>query len=86
MATGCGIPQTTQLIAMAKKEIQQIGLGSAEDVVDGCVIRQRKAYPVYDDNYQAYVSYVREALEQIVPTCTWWAAMACTSTTTRTMP
>jgi protoporphyrinogen oxidase len=55
------------LIAMAKKEIQQIGLGSAEDVVDGVVIRQRKAYPVYDDTYQACVTTVREALERHCP-------------------
>ncbi len=50
------------LIAMAKREIQQIGLGVEDDVVDGCVIRQRKAYPVYDDTYQACVNTVREAL------------------------
>ncbi len=57
----------TDLIAMAKKEIQQIGLGSAEDVIDGVVIRQRKAYPVYDDTYQACVNMVREAIEQYCP-------------------
>jgi protoporphyrinogen oxidase len=55
------------LIAMAKREIQQIGLGAAEDVVDGCIIRQRKAYPVYDDNYQKHVTVVRQALEQHCP-------------------
>ena len=53
-----------KLLALAKKEIQQIGLGSAEDVVDGCVIRQRKAYPVYDDEYQTHVGNVRQALEE----------------------
>ena len=52
------------LLAMAKKEIQQIGLGSAEDVVDGCVIRQKKAYPVYDDAYLAHVSTIRQALAE----------------------
>ncbi len=50
------------LLAMATKEIQQIGLGSAEDVVDGCVIRQRKAYPVYDDTYQSHVATIRQCL------------------------
>ena len=54
----------TKLLALAKKEIQQIGLGSADDIVDGCVIRQRKAYPVYDDAYQAHVGTVRQALEE----------------------
>ena len=52
------------LIGLAKKEIHKIGLGAPEDVVDGVVIRQRKAYPVYDDTYQACVTTVREALDQ----------------------
>ena len=38
------------LIAMATGEIDQLGLAPAGAVVDGCVIRQRKAYPVYDDD------------------------------------
>jgi len=37
-------------------------------VVDGCVIRQAKAYPVYDDAYQQHVNAVREALDQQFPT------------------
>ncbi len=56
-----------KLIAMAKQEIHQIGLGATEDVVDGCVIRQRKAYPVYDDNYQKHVETIRQALEEHCP-------------------
>jgi protoporphyrinogen oxidase len=52
------------LIAMAKREIEQLGLAEASDVSDGCVIRQRKAYPVYDDAYQRNVEIVRQALEQ----------------------
>jgi len=50
------------LIALAKREIEQVGLGRATDVTDGCVIRQRKAYPVYDDGYAKYVATVRQAL------------------------
>ena len=50
------------LIALAKMEIEQIGLGRAASVTDGCVIRQRKAYPVYDDAYAGHVETVREAL------------------------
>jgi protoporphyrinogen oxidase len=56
------------LIALAKKEIQQICLANISDVVDGCVIRQRKAYPVYDDAYQKHVDTVRVALERSFPT------------------
>lgn len=57
-----------ELIALAKKEIQQINLANAADVVDGCVIRQRKAYPVYDDTYQQNVDKIRAALEKNFPT------------------
>ena len=52
------------LIALAIREIEQIGLGSAADVSDGCVIRQRKAYPVYDEGYAKHVETVRDALER----------------------
>jgi len=52
------------LIALAKREIEQVGLGRAADVTDGCVIRQRKAYPVYDDAYSQHVAIVRQALER----------------------
>ena len=51
------------LIELAKREIEQIGLGRADDVTDACVIRQRKAYPVYDDTYQTHVETVRSALD-----------------------
>jgi protoporphyrinogen oxidase len=54
------------LIALATREVEQVGLGLAVDVTDGCVIRQRKAYPVYDDSYQRHVDIVREALESHV--------------------
>jgi protoporphyrinogen oxidase len=55
------------LIALAKKELDQVGLGAQEDVVDGCVIRQPKAYPVYDDDYRHHVEVVRHALEAHCP-------------------
>jgi protoporphyrinogen oxidase len=53
-----------ELLALAKKEIAQIGLAAAEDVMDGCVIRQRKAYPVYDEEYHTHVATIRRALDQ----------------------
>ncbi|MCH8842252.1 MAG: NAD(P)/FAD-dependent oxidoreductase [SAR324 cluster bacterium] len=51
------------LIELAKKEIDQVGLVRAVDVIDGCVVRQEKAYPVYDFNYSTYVDIVRKDLE-----------------------
>ena len=56
------------LIALAKKEIHRIDLADPADVVDGCVIRQRKAYPVYDDSYQQHVDTIRCVLERTFPT------------------
>ena len=52
------------LIDLAKREIEQVGLGRAADIGDGCVVRQRKAYPVYDDSYLRHVETVRKALEE----------------------
>jgi protoporphyrinogen oxidase len=48
-----------ELIALAKKEIVSVGLLRAEDVVDACVVRQPKAYPVYDDAYRSNIEMVR---------------------------
>jgi protoporphyrinogen oxidase len=56
-----------ELLALAKQELELVGLAAAEDVVDGCVIRQPKAYPVYDDEYKQNVDVVRRALETHVP-------------------
>jgi protoporphyrinogen oxidase len=57
-----------ELIALAKREIDHIGLIRSEDVVDACVVRQAKAYPVYDEDYQHNVSMVRLDLETAYPT------------------
>ncbi len=51
------------LIELGSKELQQVGLGAAADVVDGCVIRQPKAYPVYDYDYQQHVNMIRKTLD-----------------------
>ncbi|RVT43655.1 NAD(P)/FAD-dependent oxidoreductase [Sphingobium algorifonticola] len=56
------------LIALAKKEMAILGLCKAEDVVGGAVVRQEKAYPVYDDAYAANVLALRTELEAKYPT------------------
>jgi protoporphyrinogen oxidase len=57
-----------QLIELAKKELEQIGLGRADEILDGCVVRQKKAYPVYDDDYAKHVDAVRKELDARFPT------------------
>ena len=56
------------LVALAKREIGQIGLIDPADVVDACVVRQPKAYPVYDETYAENVALVRMELERDFPT------------------
>ncbi|WP_291688048.1 NAD(P)/FAD-dependent oxidoreductase [Bradyrhizobium sp.] len=56
-----------ELIALAKHEVAKVGLASASDVVDGCVVRQPKAYPVYDDAYREHMAMIRRDLEQSYP-------------------
>ncbi|HML06626.1 MAG TPA: NAD(P)/FAD-dependent oxidoreductase [Xanthobacteraceae bacterium] len=56
------------LIALAKKEAAQIGLVDADDVIDACVVRQAKAYPVYDEGYRENIAAIRLDLEGRYPT------------------
>jgi len=56
-----------ELIDLAKRELEKIGLCSAGQVTDGCVIRQSKAYPVYDDDYSKHVAVVRDEIESRFP-------------------
>ncbi|CAN2534962.1 hypothetical+protein [Methylocapsa aurea] len=55
------------LVALATAEIEKIGLMKAEDVRDACVVRQAKAYPVYDDSYAANVQAIRLELSTRFP-------------------
>jgi len=58
----------SDLIELAKKEVAQIGLVSPEDVIDACVVRQPKAYPVYDEEYRDNMETIRLDLEGSYPT------------------
>ena len=55
------------LIDLAKRELVKIGLAKEGDFVDGCVVRQKKAYPVYDDDYAQCVATIREELDSRYP-------------------
>ena len=53
------------LIKFAGKELEQIGLAPASSVVDGAIIRQPKAYPVYDSEYQDALDVVQQWLMKL---------------------
>jgi len=55
------------LIRLADEELIQLGLVPPGHVVDGTVIRQPKAYPVYDENYEDRMALFREWLEASRP-------------------
>jgi protoporphyrinogen oxidase len=57
-----------ELVALAKNEIAKIGLIAESDVTDACVVRQPKAYPVYDEDYRENVATIRRDLEGLYPT------------------
>jgi protoporphyrinogen oxidase len=52
----------SELLELGRREIDAIGLVSASAVIDGCVVRMPKAYPVYDDEYQAHLGVIRRWL------------------------
>jgi protoporphyrinogen oxidase len=47
------------LIALAAEELGLLGLASKSTIIDGVVIRQQKAYPVYDVGYSEAVSAIK---------------------------
>ena len=55
----------TDLIELGKRELEQIGLVRAVDVIDGAVVRMPKAYPVYDALYAEALQTVRQFLDRL---------------------
>jgi protoporphyrinogen oxidase len=55
------------LLALAKREIAELGLVRPGSIVDGTVVRMPKAYPIYDDRYERGLAAVRRFLAEEVP-------------------
>jgi protoporphyrinogen oxidase len=55
------------LIALATREMDILGLVTPDKVIGGAVVRQEKAYPVYDEDYAANVAAMRSELEDRHP-------------------
>jgi protoporphyrinogen oxidase len=54
-----------ELMELGKQELRKLGLARSEDVVDGAVVRMRKAYPIYDGQYALAVQAVRTFLKRL---------------------
>jgi protoporphyrinogen oxidase len=53
-----------ELIESGKGELEQLGLIRSADVEGGYVIRQRRAYPIYDERYRANIEKIRSWLSE----------------------
>jgi len=56
------------LAALAVGELETLGLAGRAAVADAVVVRQEKAYPVYDERYREHVAAIRDELERRFPT------------------
>ena len=54
-----------ELIALATKEIGELGLVDPKLVVDGAVVRMPKAYPIYDSEYRGHLEVVQKYVDGI---------------------
>jgi protoporphyrinogen oxidase len=52
-----------RLVELGINECSRIGLIERDEVEDGTVVRMKKAYPVYDQHYQASLETIRNYLE-----------------------
>lgn len=52
----------SDLITLAKQEMQKLGFAELSEVEDGVVIRQPKSYPVYDSEYKQYLMPIQKHL------------------------
>ncbi|HEX6764879.1 MAG TPA: NAD(P)/FAD-dependent oxidoreductase, partial [Polyangiaceae bacterium] len=57
----------TELTRLAEREMTAIGLLQKGAVVDSSIVRQPKAYPVYDSSYQKNVDLIRRELRSSFP-------------------
>jgi protoporphyrinogen oxidase len=55
------------LVELARKELTQLGMCKPNEVLWGIVVRQPKAYPVYDDVYKQHLAVIREHIHQYLP-------------------
>ena len=56
-----------ELVEIAARELEALGLAARGAVVDAKVVRTRKAYPVYDQRYQTALATARKFVDESVP-------------------
>jgi protoporphyrinogen oxidase len=51
------------LVELAKREVERLGLARYVEIQDGCVVRVPKAYPVYDSGYHDCLATIRRFVD-----------------------
>lgn len=52
------------LIRRGGDELEKLGIARASEVVDGCVFRVEKSYPVYDSGYRQHLDVLKDFVEE----------------------
>ncbi len=55
----------SELFLRAKRELEHLGLARGREIMDGSVLRVKKAYPVYDSNYRKSQAAFRRFLDGV---------------------
>ncbi len=66
---GDGLWQSSDadLVELARQELATLGMCQPAEVLWGIVVRQPKAYPVYDDTYKLHLATIRSYLAEHLP-------------------
>jgi len=56
-----------ELVSLARRELALLGMCKPEEVLWGVVVRQPKAYPVYDDTYKQHLAMIATYLAAHLP-------------------
>jgi protoporphyrinogen oxidase len=56
-----------ELVELGTQELRRLGICAPEEVCGGTVVRQPKAYPVYDEAYAERLDVIREWVEGCLP-------------------
>ena len=57
----------SDLVKLAGTELVKLGMCKSDEIIGGTVVRQPKAYPVYDEYYKNHLKIIRDYLQQTLP-------------------
>lgn len=61
---GLWLTDDADLIKLAGEELEKLGLAPKSSVIDGTIIRQPRAYPVYDADYKVNVDTIQDWISE----------------------